>query len=383
MAGKKALYKQIMNKLEERINDGDFEYDVPFTTEERITKEYNVSRITAIRALEELEQKGLIFRKRGSGSFVSKNAVSILGADKENKVGARKKNRDVSLVALVMPFDIKLGNMFKCFDGINSVLNRENCFVSIYNTDRSVENEEKILHSLLERGIDGVICYPVRGGRNFEVYNQFLIKKIPLVLIDNYIENMPMSYVVSDNFGGGKALCEYAIEQGHKKNGFFCRCRVNETISIRDRYMGYAAALEEKGIGVNLDYVYSDMDDRYETLEREEKEKYKNAEEYMTTVIEHMYELGVTCLLCQNDWVAIQVYNCCKKLNISVPDKMCIMGFDNITTLDKVDGGNKIITAEQNFFQMGVEAAEAVLREINGEAPGIKSVVPVKIVVRG
>ena len=53
------------------------------------------------------------------------------------------------------------------------------------------------------------------------MYNQFLVKKIPLVLIDNYIENMPMSYIVSDNSGGGKALCEYALEHGHKKIGFF------------------------------------------------------------------------------------------------------------------------------------------------------------------
>ena len=75
-----------------------------------------------------------------------------------------------------------------------------------------------------------------------------------------------MSYIVSDNSGGGKALCEYALEHGHKKIGFFCRGRVNETISIRDRYMGYAAALEEKGLGVNLDYVYANIDDKYEIL---------------------------------------------------------------------------------------------------------------------
>ncbi len=41
------------------------------------------------------------------------------------------------------------------------------------------------------------------------------------MLIDNYIENMPMSYIVSDNSGGGKALCEYALEHGHKKDWIF------------------------------------------------------------------------------------------------------------------------------------------------------------------
>ena len=77
MSDKKPLYKQIMDKLKERIKSGDFEYDAPFVTEDRITKEYGVSRITAIRALEELEHDGLINRKRGSGSFVSKNAIFL------------------------------------------------------------------------------------------------------------------------------------------------------------------------------------------------------------------------------------------------------------------------------------------------------------------
>ena len=38
MSDKKPLYKQIMDKLKERIKSGDFEYDAPFVTEDRITK---------------------------------------------------------------------------------------------------------------------------------------------------------------------------------------------------------------------------------------------------------------------------------------------------------------------------------------------------------
>ena len=95
MSDKKPLYKQIMDKLKERIKSGDFEYDAPFVTEDRITKEYGVSRITAIRALEELEHDGLINRKRGSGSFVSKNAMSILGRQCRS-YDTQKKQRYIS-----------------------------------------------------------------------------------------------------------------------------------------------------------------------------------------------------------------------------------------------------------------------------------------------
>ena len=379
MSDKKPLYMQVIDKLRERIKSGDFEYDVPFVTEDRITKEFGVSRITAIRALEELEKAGIINRKRGSGSFVSREAVDIIEGRSVSDIrtNSENKDREVLLVALVLPFDIKLGNMFKCFDGINSVLNKENCFASIYNANRDVETEASILRSLLNQGIDGVICYPVNGTKNFEVYNQFLAKKIPLVIIDNYIENMPVSYVASDNFGGTKMLCEYAISKGHKKIGFFSKRRINESLSIRDRYMGYTSALAENNIEVNLDYVCVDLD-----VNETEAARYDSLRAYIAEIIGQMRAEGVTCILCQNDWVAVELYSVCEELGISVPDDMCIMGFDNMDELNNMHGGDKIITVEQDFYEIGVRAGETILKEIRGEEKGIRDVVPVKLITR-
>ena len=381
MSDKKPLYMQVIDKLRERIKSGDFEYDVPFVTEDRITKEFGVSRITAIRALEELEKAGIINRKRGSGSFVSREAVDIIEGRSVSDIRTNSENK-VLLVALVLPFDIKLGNMFKCFDGINSVLNKENCFASIYNANRDVETEASILRSLLNQGIDGVICYPVNGTKNFEVYNQFLAKKIPLVIIDNYIENMPVSYVASDNFGGTKMLCEYAISKGHKKIGFFSKRRINESLSIRDRYMGYTSALAENNIEVNLDYVCVDLDDKYNMLNETEAARYDSLRAYIAEIIGQMRAEGVTCILCQNDWVAVELYSVCEELGISVPDDMCIMGFDNMDELNNMHGGDKIITVEQDFYEIGVRAGETILKEIRGEEKGIRDVVPVKLITR-
>lgn len=378
------LYVQVMDGLKNRIESGDFAYDIPFATEERLTKEYGVSRITAIRALEELEHAGIIYRKRGSGSFVSRGALKILNGNKDTvTVKLEKKNPGISLVALVMPFDIKKGNMFKCFDGINSVLNKENCFVSIYNANELIENEELILRRLLDQGIDGVICYPVRGGRNFEVYNQFLVKQIPLVLIDNYIESMPISYVVSDNFNGSKMLCEYAVSQGHKKIGYICRGRVDLSAALRNRYMGYTAALSEYGIDVDLDHVHLDLNAKFDMLSDSEAVKYKNKLGYVAEMVRRMYNDGVTAIMCQNDWVALEVYNICKEQGISVPDEMCIFGFDNLDELAELEGGSTLITAEQDFYEIGRRAGETVLKEISGENRGsYKNIVPVKLIDR-
>lgn len=181
---------------------------------------------------------------------------------------------------------------------------------------------------------------------------------------DYSIENMPMSYVVSDNFGGTKALCEYAINKGHKKIGFLSKGRVNASVSLRDRYMGYTAAIAEHNLEVNLDYVCVDLDDKYNSLSEAEAARYGTPGVYITEAVQNLREKGVTCVLCQNDWVAVEVYSICEELGISVPDEMCIMGFDNMDEHSEMKGGDKIITVEQDFYEIGVKAGETLLREI-------------------
>jgi len=57
--------------LRRRILSGDFPPGVLLPSEEALTKEYGVSRITVRGALAVLEEEGLIVRKRGKGTFVS------------------------------------------------------------------------------------------------------------------------------------------------------------------------------------------------------------------------------------------------------------------------------------------------------------------------
>ena len=166
------------------------------------------------------------------------------------------------------------------------------------------------------------------------------------------------------------------------KIGFFSKRRINESLSIRDRYMGYTSALAENNIEVNLDYVCVDLDDKYNMLNETEAARYDSLRAYIAEIIGQMRAEGVTCILCQNDWVAVELYSVCEELGISVPDDMCIMGFDNMDELNNMHGGDKIITVEQDFYEIGVRAGETILKEIRGEEKGIRDVVPVKLITR-
>ena len=66
----KPKYEIIKEALLARIHAGDFSFDESFCTEKMLSDQYHVSRITAKRAIEDLEQQGILYRKRGVGSFV-------------------------------------------------------------------------------------------------------------------------------------------------------------------------------------------------------------------------------------------------------------------------------------------------------------------------
>lgn len=382
---KTPLYLQVIEQLKERIRTDDFEYDVPFTTEEKITQEYGVSRITATRALDELANMGFVYRKRGSGSFVTENCKEVLKSaeetDSHNKSETVKKTNDVLLIALVLPFDVKDGGLMRCFNGINEILNKSECFVRVYNTKHKPEKEAKVLRGLLENNIDAVICYPEKDNKNIEIYNQFLMKNIPLVLIDKRIENIPISYVVSDNFNGSKMLCNYAIERGHDKVGFLTTTDISNVSSLRNRYIGYAMTLTEHGKEVDLDSVIMDDIDSRVAKNAEENEHKDIYGQYLEYAINKFRSSGTTAVICQNDWVAESVIICCDEMGISVPDEMLVMGFDHINAFKPLKVGERITTVEQNFYEIGKKAGEIILNELkNRQGKCIRAVVPVKFI---
>jgi len=66
------LYYQLETILRKRISSGELARGDLLPSEEALAKEYSLSRITVRQALSSLESDGLIVRKRGKGTFVSK-----------------------------------------------------------------------------------------------------------------------------------------------------------------------------------------------------------------------------------------------------------------------------------------------------------------------
>lgn len=74
---KKAIYKQLAEYIENGIADGSFPLDKPLPSERKLAKLLELNRSTVVAAYDELESNGLIERKRGSGTMISKDIWGI------------------------------------------------------------------------------------------------------------------------------------------------------------------------------------------------------------------------------------------------------------------------------------------------------------------
>ncbi|MFA0412431.1 GntR family transcriptional regulator [Vibrio renipiscarius] len=64
------LYKKVQDDLKQKINSGVYEIGNALPTERRLIEEYDVSRITIRKAVDELVKLSLVEKRRGSGTYV-------------------------------------------------------------------------------------------------------------------------------------------------------------------------------------------------------------------------------------------------------------------------------------------------------------------------
>lgn len=71
------LYYQLENIVRKRIEDGIYKVDEKIPSERTLSEELNISRMTISKAINNLVEEGILYRKRGQGTFVSKSKVNF------------------------------------------------------------------------------------------------------------------------------------------------------------------------------------------------------------------------------------------------------------------------------------------------------------------
>ena len=66
-----AKHRHVFEVVRNRIQSGDYQPGDRIPSEAHLIEEFGVSRPTVARALQELQRRGLVHRRRGAGTYVS------------------------------------------------------------------------------------------------------------------------------------------------------------------------------------------------------------------------------------------------------------------------------------------------------------------------
>ena len=345
------MYQTIANDIQQKILSSNFDYENPICTERSICEQYGVSRITAKHAITKLEDKGILYRKRGLGSFV-----------------VRHDHMPQRVFALIIPFSTTQGGIFKAIRATNRILSKKGYHFTINMSHADPAQDAKLLNQLYSQNVSGIVYYPRTSELPLESLHKFIESNHPVVVLDKTIQHPEFASVVCDNYKGGYLLTEHIISYGHTKTCYLSRFATKDMPSLSDRYSGYRDCLISAGITGEPRFVHwSDYSGNAG----------QSGYYMLQHIVNNLHNEGTTAIICENDEVAFNVYMCCINLGLRIPEDINIAGFDNI---DWATTGNaQITTVDQNFDLIGEATAAALL--VNSKPPQHK-VIPVQIIPR-
>lgn len=255
-------------------------------------------------------------------------------------------NKRTNSIGVVIP---GITNMFftEVVHGIERIMRSRDYDVYISDSRGRADSEKRRINKFLERYVDGIVLIDPQTENMKNGFIEEVSKKIPVVCINGYHENVRTNFVLSDEEKGTKEAFEHLISLGHK-NIAFIRGESSYSYDIKENlYKEYMKNISIEPIvitvqdGNNIDVV----------------------ENTMRVLIElsSKYQLGkeITAFFACNDLMAVGVLNGCYELNLKVPDDIAIIGFDNIILSQMTNP--KLTTVDQNMRLLGERAAQKLL----------------------
>ena len=342
------LYKQIIEAVMDQIRSGSFSYDKPICTEAELTERYGVSRITVRRALAELENRGILYRKRGVGSFVRKDIYQLSDFSPPEKGDAGNTSK---LFAFVLPFNISRTGLTGTYQAASFYLAEHGCMTSVYISESTGENRARhILDRLAGMNIAGVAYYPYTSNIHLPLIHQLLFAGKPVVLMDLPSPCTHLASVSSDNFHGSLELMKHLLSLGHRRIAFLSGVSPQDRVTVSDRLSGYLISLTEAGIPIDTGLICTSMAEEARSLPEENPAS-------LIAVLKAFHLKGVTAVVTEHDGIAYQVLRACEQIGMKVPEELSVCGFDRSEWVS-MQSGKVITTVAQDYPAIGRAVGE-------------------------
>jgi len=214
----------------------------------------------------------------------------------------------------------------------------------------NAEMEGRVVRSLLERQVDGLIIAAAVGAEHN--IPQVLHSGTPLVLIDRNVD-VDCDQVTPENEEPAYALTKHLIELGHRR--IAAVTGLQGLRSSSERYAGYARALVEAGISIDDSLVLCGAS-KSEIAEDAVSQAFSRPERPSALVV-------------MNNAMTIGALRALRDLRLRIPSDVAFVCYDDFEWSNLFEPG--LTAVAQDVELMGAQAVELLLARIAGGAgPG-------------
>lgn len=324
-------------------------------TEQVLMKQYDVSRITVSRALNELKEEGIVERFPNRGTFVSQTLQSPpLVSDASVPERTAVPTGSIPEIACILP---TMRDMFS-LSMVNGALSAfpESEYICHIFCSANPQMENYLLKRCLDLNISGIILFPQDQPFFSDELLLMQLQKYPLVLLDRYLPRLDTSYVVADNTAAGALCLKHLHGLGHRRIAFATTSQRN-TFSVKYRIDGalqeaLRLGIPESSFHILEHILYGDKDNHFEDL-----------------FLKLIRQDGVTAFIASESGMGAYLYDTFRSMGINVPEEVSLMCFDN--PLAPAQQPDFFTHIDQSEFIMGREAGLIIRRYLEQHATNV------------
>ena len=222
--------------------------------------------------------------------------------------------------------------------------------VFLCNSDGDHQREVRILHSLADHAVDGIIIFPTFTLE--EMLDEVAVPGRPLVSVNRPFDGPWASSVMMHSYRGAKRAVNHLLARKHRAIAMLAG-PVSDAPRLQ-RTKGYRDALAEHDVPVREEWILPGA-----PIQARGRE---SACELLLRYPE------ITAIFAYNDLLALGAMQACRELGRRVPDDCAIIGFDDIPLADSISPA--LTTVRVDKYELGRQAMNRLLQML--AEPGVE-----------
>lgn len=344
-------YRQIRQFIvEEEIQKKHLKAGAGLPSENELSRKFNVSKNTVVKALNDLVKDGILYRVQGKGTFVSQLS--------------RKSTTNIG----VLVYHVDNPFYSKIVKAIDERAHSRSYHILLGNTLGDSRLEMAYIKEFINGNkIDGLIICPTTQSTNdlITILNE---ANIPFVFI--YPQNLygNVNIIKADDEAGAYEAITHLIKLGHKRIAFLGSDDL-KNINVAGKERGYAMALKAASIPFDTDLIFRlNLDDEKVQDYNAIIKKFSKMKEPPTAA----FAIG--------DSIAIDFLKTLRENGIDVPGNMSLVGCDDIEMASHPD--IQLTTIAQPTKNIGECAADIIIGASHGQSGTRQVVMEQHLVIR-